>query len=76
MRFIERKLIVVAKKVKADKTHRLDYMQPVIYRSHDNDIIIAFPHKYEFRQMCRYECSFDKKPPNPLGDWKRKPGGQ
>ena len=54
----------------------LDHMQPVIYRSYDHDIIIAFPLRHELRQTCRYECSLVKNLPTHLGDWKGKPGEQ
>ena len=45
----------------------LDYVQPVICKSHDNDIIIAFPLKRELRQTCRYEYSLIKNLPTYWG---------
>ena len=38
-------------------------MQPMIYKSHNHDITIAFPFRRELRQMCKYECNLVKNLP-------------
>ena len=45
----------------------ISYVQPVICRSLDHDITIAFPLRHDLRQTYRYryryECSLVKNPP-------------
>ena len=43
----------------------LDHVEPVICRSRNYDIIIAFSFRHELRQTyrCRYECSLVKNHP-------------
>ena len=38
----------------------LDHMQPVIYKSRDCDITIAFSLRHKLRQTFKYECSLVK----------------
>ena len=44
----------------------LDQVEPVICRSRDHDITIAFLLRHELRQTCKYECSLVK---NLLTHW-------
>ena len=43
----------------------LDHVEPVISKSRDHDITIAFPFRRELRRAyrCRYECSLVKNLP-------------
>ena len=43
----------------------LDHVQPVICRSRNYDITIAFLFRRELCQTCRYECSLVKNLPTP-----------
>ena len=52
------------------KLTRLDYMQLVIYKSHNHNIIIVFSLGYGLYQIhrYRYKCNFGKKLPNLLAN--------
>ena len=41
----------------------LDHVEPVICRSRDHNITIAFPLRRKLRRTCRYECSLVKNLP-------------